>query len=135
MSEIGSYDRYTPFKIYPKAKYLIMIWQYNGLIQISKNPWWNGKDIDIPELTDKVMQKYYKLMDSKKEFDISFASIKKVYEWKIDLDDNNEALGFDFDELKNVLDLPEKYKKDKLLEKYINYKKEELSFRDNLTEA
>lgn len=128
MSDIGSYDRYTPFKLYPNAKYLIMIWYYNGLIQITKNPWYNGENIDIPEIVNKIMEnKFYKLMDSKKEYDISFATIKKVYEWKINDEECDELLGFDFEELKRVLDLPKKLLNDKLLEKYMNYSKKQLN--------
>lgn len=134
MSEIGSYDRYTPFKIYPNAKFLIMIWSYNGLIQITKNPWSKDKDIDIPEIANKVMEKYYKLMDSNNDYNISFATIKKVYEWKINDEECDEVLGFDFEELKKILDLPKKYLDDKLLEKYMNYSKKQLNPISNTNE-
>ena len=37
MGKPGAYDRYTPFKKFPNAEFLVLCWPM-GLIQISKNP-------------------------------------------------------------------------------------------------
>lgn len=52
------YDRYTPFKNYPHAHYLIIGWPM-GLLQISKNPFKSEKNpYNLSKIADEVLKKF-----------------------------------------------------------------------------
>jgi len=75
----GSYDRYTPFKLYPEADYICIAWPM-GLVQISKNPF--KKAVNPYHLADiawSVMNKY----KSKLSVKISLADVKRQFEGDI----------------------------------------------------
>lgn len=87
-----TYDRYTPFKLYPDADYLIMIWSM-GLIQVSKNPFKSGKNpYDLGKLImGKVMGKWKSKMQREK---VTLGTVKRVFE--MDIKGNTDAMGFSF---------------------------------------
>lgn len=59
------YDRYTPFKNYPDAHYLVIAWPM-GLLQISKNPFKSAKNPhDLGKIGQKVISKFKGKMTKK----------------------------------------------------------------------
>lgn len=84
MIKPGSYDRYTPFKNFPNADFLCIVWPM-GLIQVSCNPFKvkKLKEINLGEIAKEVLAKHEPVL---KKFYISLDSIKKEFEssqdWK-----------------------------------------------------
>lgn len=108
MTKTGSFDRYTAFRLYPNAKYFIMLWHTIGMMQVSKNPWGEKEDTENVHLGNIVIddifrRKYYHLLN-KKKYDISLLAIKMAFEEKITPETEELAVGFDADELKNLFD-------------------------------
>lgn len=107
MFKPGSYDRYVPFKNFPDANFLVMLWPM-GLIQISKNPFKelnpNIKNIDLGDSIKHILNKYetelknyyISLLDIKKEFEISQDFIKMRREEK----PGYKSVGFKWDDLR-----------------------------------
>ena len=131
----GAYDRYTAFKLYPDAKYFIMIWDSIGMMQVSKNNWnkanrtEDAHRINLGELViNDVFNKKYTPMLNKKIYDISLLAIKKTLETKIEKEGIEDALGFDYDELKALFgELPNVSDKQKaFIEKAMKLKPQEL---------
>ena len=64
MKKVGSYERYTAFRIFPQAKFFIMIWDEMGMMQVSRNPWNPNVDdkIDLGKivLNDMFLEQYAK---------------------------------------------------------------------------
>jgi len=124
----GGYDRYTAFRLYPNAKYFIMLWDTIGMMQISKNPW--NDDVENINLGDLVLNDIFKKTVApflhKDKYKISLLAIKKLNESKYD--DENGSIGFDYEglltvypQLKNVFDkFSNKYQY--LIKKYMNWK-------------
>ena len=101
----GSYDRYVPFKNYPKAEFICIVWPM-GLVQVSCNPFIkkNLKNIDLGKLAKEVLAKHEETL---RKFFIPIESIKREYETSQDWnqmlksDENYEGVGFKFSDLKS----------------------------------
>lgn len=84
MIQPGSYDRYVPFKNFPDANFICIIWAM-GLIQVSCNPFKEKmlKDINLGEIAKEVIAKHQPILT---KILISLDSIKKEFEtsqdWK-----------------------------------------------------
>lgn len=140
----GAYDRYTAFKLYPDAKYFVMIWDTIGMMQVAKNNWNKSNRtsdsrsyINLGELviSDVFNKKYSKLLN-KKIYDISLLAIKKTLESKIEKENIPEAIGFDYDELIALFgDLPNATDKQKeFIKKAMKLKPQELMPNENDSE-
>lgn len=140
----GAYDRYTAFKLYPDAKYFVMIWDTIGMMQVAKNNWNKSNRtsdsrsyINLGELviSDVFNKKYSKLLN-KKIYDISLLAIKKTLETKIEKENIPEAIGFDYDELIALFgDLPNATDKQKeFIKKAMKLKPQELMPNENDSE-
>ena len=60
MFKPGSYDRYTPFKLYPDADFLITVWPM-GLVQASCNPFKKERElkgVNLGEIAQEVLGKW-----------------------------------------------------------------------------
>lgn len=84
MIQPGSYDRYVPFKNFPEANFICMVWPL-GLIQVSCNPFKEKKlkDINLGEIAKEVIADHKAILT---KILISLDSIKKEFEtsqdWK-----------------------------------------------------
>lgn len=104
MFKPGSYDRYTPFKNYPNADFLCIVWPI-GLIQVSCNPFIEKKikKINLGEIAKEVLAEYKPMLS---QYYISLESIKNEFEnsqdWKkMQKEEGNdyEGVGFKFSDL------------------------------------
>lgn len=100
MGKGRTYDRYTPFKLYPNADYLEIIWAM-GLIQVSKNPFKSGKNpYNLADLVwGKVMNKWKPKMTKER---ITLGTVKRVFE--SDIKGNRDAMGFTFEDFVALFD-------------------------------
>ena len=84
MMQPGSYDRYVPFKNFPDANFICIIWAM-GLIQVSCNPFKEKKlkDINLGEIAQEVIAKHQPILT---KILVSLDCIKKEFEtsqdWK-----------------------------------------------------
>jgi len=84
MMQPGSYDRYVPFKNFPDANFICIIWAM-GLIQVSCNPFKEKKlkDINLGEIAKEVVSKHQPILS---KILVSLDCIKKEFEtsqdWK-----------------------------------------------------
>jgi hypothetical protein len=84
MMQPGSYDRYVPFKNFPEANFICIIWAM-GLIQVSCNPFKEKmlKDINLGEIAKEVIAKHQPILT---KILVSLDCIKKEFEtsqdWK-----------------------------------------------------
>ena len=115
MFEPGSYDRYTPFKNFPKANFLCIVWPM-GIIQISCNPFREKelKDVDLGSIAREVLSEHKNKLSN---IFISLESLKNEYEtsqnWKKmqkEEGDDFSGVGFKFSDLKafysdNIIDI------------------------------
>jgi hypothetical protein len=91
MFKPGSYDRYTPFKNYPDADFLVIAWPM-GLVQASCNPFKKDramKGVNLGEIKDEVLGKWE---NSLKQKNVSLYTIKRVSE----IATTEESVGFTF---------------------------------------
>ncbi len=75
----GSYDRYTPFKIYPEADFLVIAWPM-GLLQASCNPFKKEralKGVNLGEIAKEVLLKHETELKSSK---VPLSVIKRISE-------------------------------------------------------
>lgn len=133
ISKIGSFDRYTAFKIYPESKYFIMLWDRLSMMQISKNPWNNENDINLGDLVlnDIFKNEIYNTLNNKK-YNISLLTIKKVNEKKYN--EETKSIGFNYDNLINLYPSIEKHMTEKqkfLIKKYMNWHNNDFMDVDN----
>jgi hypothetical protein len=100
MGQGRTYDRYTPFKLYPNADYLEIIWAM-GLIQVSKNPFKSGKNpYNLKDLVwNNVMNKWKPKMQRTK---VTLGTVKRVFEQ--DIKGNADAMGFTFGDFVALFD-------------------------------
>lgn len=130
----GSYDRYTAYRLYPDSEYFIMIWDQIGMLQVSKNPWNPKTKTDGIHLGELVLQdifktKYIPLLD-KPKYQISLLAIKKSLENRITKEIEDDASGFNAEELYNLFKevLPNlSDKQTYVMKKYLNMKPSQLS--------
>jgi len=133
MNKKGSYDRYTAIELHPESQYFIMIWDTIGMMQVSKNNWNlndKSKEIDLGQVVLKdIFETKYKPLLDKPKYNISLLSIKKLYESNINKENELEALGFDLNELKALLqeDFDLSDKQQKWLDKIMSYKPSQLT--------
>jgi len=95
MFKPGSYDRYTPFKNFPEADFLCIVWPM-GLIQVSCNPFKEKKlkEINLGEIAKEVLSKHENLL---KKFYVSLESIKNEFETSQDWKAMSKAEGEDYE--------------------------------------
>lgn len=99
MKKIGCYDRYTIFRCNPNVSYYVMLWSGVGMIQVSRNPWNKcNTELDLGQviLRDLVLDK---LKDEFLYEDISILAIKKEFESKINDENENDCIGFGYNDL------------------------------------
>ena len=85
----GSYDRYTPFKIYPEADFLVIAWPM-GLVQASCNPFKEDRALKGVNLGDIAQEVLSKIEPQLKEHMIPISVIKRVGETKA----KDDSIGF-----------------------------------------
>lgn len=126
MKGVGSYDRYTAFRLYPNSKYFIMLWDSIGTMQISKNPWNDEANLNNINLGEVVLEDIFdkrvapRLKSSK--YNISLLAIKKLNEIKFD--EETKSIGFNYDSLISLYPNITQYMTEKqkyLIEKYMNW--------------
>ena len=91
MRKPGSYDRYTPFRTYPDAEFLIMAWPL-GLLQVSCNPFKKGrglKGVNLGEIAQEVLGKWESQL---KDRVVPLSTIKWISETAV----GPESVGFTF---------------------------------------
>lgn len=91
----GSYDRYVPFKNFPDANFICIVWPM-GLIQVSCNPFKEKKltDINLGEIAKEVLAKHEPMLS---KFYISLESIKNEFETSQDWKQMQKAEGEDYE--------------------------------------
>jgi hypothetical protein len=85
----GSYDRYTPFKIYPEADFLVIAWPM-GLVQASCNPFKKDRALKGINLGDIAQEVLKEVEPQLKEHQIPVSVIKRIGETKA----QDESIGF-----------------------------------------
>ena len=95
MIQPGSYDRYTPFKNFPDAEFLCIVWPM-GLIQVSCNPFKEKvlKDINLGEIAKEVLAKHETML---KRYYISLESVKNEFENSQDWKQMQKAEGEEYE--------------------------------------
>jgi hypothetical protein len=91
MRKPGSYDRYTPFRTYPDAEFLIMAWPL-GLLQVSCNPFKKDrglKGVNLGEIAQEVLGKWESQL---KDRVVPLSTIKWISETAV----GPESVGFTF---------------------------------------
>ena len=91
MFKPGSYDRYTPFKNYPEADFLVIAWPM-GLVQASCNPFKGERElkgVNLGEIAQEVLSKWEPQLKDKI---IPLSTIKWVSESGKDFDE--DSVGF-----------------------------------------
>jgi len=91
MRRPGSYDRYTPFRTYPDADFLIMAWPM-GLLQVSCNPFKKErglKGVNLGEIAQEVLSKWEGKL---KKRIVPLSTIKWISETAV----GPESIGFTF---------------------------------------
>lgn len=124
----GGYDRYTAFRLYPNAKYFIMLWDSIGMMQVSKNPWNENKEnINLGELVlDDIFKNKVAPKLHTDKYKISLLAIKRVNESQYNAENN--SIGFDYDGMLAVYPkLEELFSKfstryQNVIRKYMNWK-------------
>jgi len=105
MFKPGSYDRYVPFKNYPDANFICIVWPM-GLIQVSCNPFKEKKlkNINLGEISKEVLASHQLKLS---KYFISLESVKNEFEnsqdWKAMKKaegQDYEGVGFRFTDLK-----------------------------------
>ena len=92
-----NYDRYTVFKLYPDAEFLVIAWPM-GLVQASRNPFKKDRSIEninLGEMAQEILSKYEDYM--KKNF-ITLDKIKMLSEKSA----KEESFGFRFSDLMSI---------------------------------
>jgi RNA polymerase sigma factor (sigma-70 family) len=92
----GAYDRYVPFKNYPKANFLVIAWPL-GLLQASCNPFKADRElkgVNLGEIAQEVLSEYESELKSK---NITVDTIKYFAEKSKDFSD--ESVGFTFNDM------------------------------------
>ena len=89
MFKPGSYDRYTPFKLYPEADFLVIAWPM-GLVQASCNPFKEDramKGINLGEIAQEVLET---IKPGLQRHQVPISVIKRIGETKAE----EESIGF-----------------------------------------
>lgn len=97
MMKPGSFDRYTPFRNYPDADFLIMMWPM-GLLQVSCNPFKKDrglKGVNLGEISKEVLSKWESQLKERK---VPLSTIKWISESSV----NDESVGFTFNDFNAI---------------------------------
>ena len=92
----GAYDRYVPFKNFPEANFLIIVWPL-GLLQASCNPFKSErtlKGVNLGEISQEVLQKFKNELMG---FTVSVDTLKYFAEKNKSF--SEESVGFTFTDL------------------------------------
>lgn len=104
MIKPGSYDRYVPFKNYPEANFICIVWPM-GLVQVSCNPFREKKlkNINLGEISKEVLAKHEPLLS---RYYVTLEDVKREFEssqdWKKmqkEEGEGYEGVGFKFSDL------------------------------------
>jgi len=137
MRKTGSFDRYTAFRLYPEAKYFIMIWDSIGMMQVSVNPWGEKQDIHLGHIVlDDIFNKKYARFLKAPKYNISLLAIKRLFEKDVKEDNEKDAVGFNFEEFSSLFDdfisnvrMTDKQKY--VVKKWMNWKPSDFIFTDD----
>ena len=104
MKRVGSYERYTPFRVFPRAEYLITIWDELGMLQVSRNPWSKKENKkDLHHLVNNIiLPKLYGEDIFKTK--ISLMAVKKEMEKNIDEFNEKFYDGFTYNDFYQLFD-------------------------------
>lgn len=89
----GAYDRYVPFKLYPDANFLVIVWPL-GMMQSSCNPFKKEralKGVNLGEIANEVLEKF---KGELKDYKITVDTIKYFAEKHKEF--TEESVGFTF---------------------------------------
>ena len=92
----GSYDRYVPFKLYPNANFLVIVWPM-GLLQASCNPFKKNRElkgVNLGEIAEEVLEVFKTSLKEKK---ITIDSVKYFAEKSKYF--NEESVGFNYNDM------------------------------------
>ena len=89
MFKPGSYDRYTPFKLYPDANFLVIAWPM-GLVQASCNPFKEDRAIKGVNLGEVAKEVLNTIKPGLEGHMVPISVIKRIGETKAD----EESIGF-----------------------------------------
>jgi hypothetical protein len=91
----GSYDRYVPFKNFPEAEFICIVWPM-GLIQVSCNPFREKRleDINLGDVAKEVLANHKPKLE---KYYISLESIKREFETSQDWKQMKKAEGEDYE--------------------------------------
>ena len=90
----GSYDRYTPFKLYPDADFLVTAWPM-GLVQASCNPFKKERALKGINLADIAQEVLGKVEPQLREKMVPVSVIKRIGESKA----KEDSVGFNTSDL------------------------------------
>jgi len=95
MYEPGSYDRYVPFKNFPEANFICLVWPM-GLIQVSCNPFKEKvlKKINLGEISKEVMASHKPVLT---KILVSLENVKKEFETSQDWKKMQKEEGSDYE--------------------------------------
>jgi hypothetical protein len=95
MIKTGSYNRYTPFKLYPESIFLCIAWPM-GLLQVSCNPFKNKMfpDIDLGKIMREIVDENKNRLS---KVWTNLEIIKRVSEGE--LNDSVDAIGYKWDSI------------------------------------
>jgi hypothetical protein len=95
MIKTGSYNRYTPFKLYPESIFLCIAWPM-GLLQVSCNPFKNKMfpDIDLGKIMREIVEENKNRLS---KVWTNLEIIKRVSEGE--LNDGVDAIGYKWDSI------------------------------------
>jgi len=91
----GSYDRYVPFKNFPEAEFICIVWPM-GLIQVSCNPFIEKRleDINLGDVAKEVLAKHKPKLE---RYYISLKAVKKEFETSQDWKQMQKQEGEDYE--------------------------------------
>lgn len=92
----GSYDRYVPFKLYPNANFLVIVWPM-GLLQASCNPFKKNRElkgVNLGEIAEEVLEVFKTRLKEKK---ITIDSVKYFAEKSKHF--SEESVGFNYNDM------------------------------------
>lgn len=95
----GAYDRYVPFKNFPDANFLIIVWPM-GMLQSSCNPFKAEralKGVNLGEIAQTVLKKHEKMLKS------NFVTLERI-KYATERKAEEESVGFTFHDLMAIYD-------------------------------
>lgn len=102
LSKPGAYDRYVPFKNFPDANFLIIVWPM-GILQSSCNPFKTEralKGVNLGEIAQKVLSKFESTLKS------NYISLERI-KYATEREAGEGSVGFTFHDLMAIYDQTE----------------------------